>query len=210
MSTSTFLLKIFRCFGKTREPRYEKDGSPLEHWNMLRDSHERVSNTEDNNKHENKEESTAAVWKSVDPGFYENHLSKKEYRVLRCQGTEPPRSSAYDKFYPSSTGHFACRACGLPLYAVASKFDSGTGWPSFGEHVAGNITTKTDYAHGMRRTELVCRRCHSHLGHVFAEKNSQRVHRFRHYTERQCVNGISIYYIKTSLPEGTDTHATTL
>jgi peptide-methionine (R)-S-oxide reductase len=198
---TTILLKIFRLFGKTRETRFEKDGEPLEHWKMLQESHEIADNDD--------KEKVAVVWKPTDRDFWENNLSKREHKVLRGKGTEAPRSSIYDKFYPSK-GYFCCRACGLELYAAPAKFDSKTGWPSFGEHVAGNVEAKEDFDHGMKRTEVRCRRCKSHLGHVFAEKNSQRVNRLQHYTERQCINGVSIYYIKDSLPEGTDSHATAL
>jgi peptide methionine sulfoxide reductase MsrB len=62
----------------------------------------------------------------------------------------------------------------------------------------------------MKRTEVRCRRCKSHLGHVFAEKNPARVNRLQQYTERQCINGVSLYYIKKSLPKGMDPHATAL
>jgi peptide-methionine (R)-S-oxide reductase len=200
---STILLKIFRLFGKTRETRFEKDGEPLEHWKMLQESHDEIT---DNN---GEEKEKVVSWKPTDRDFWENNLSKQEHRVLRKKGTEAPRSSVYDKFYPAK-GYFCCRACGLELYAAPAKFDSKTGWPSFGEHVAGNVEAKEDFDAGMKRTEVRCRRCKSHLGHVFAEQNSQRVNRLQHYTERQCINGVSIYYIKDSLPKGTDSHATAL
>jgi peptide-methionine (R)-S-oxide reductase len=200
---TTILLKIYRLLGKTRETRFEKEGEPLEHWKMLE-----VSRYERNNSSNYRNRKDVA-WKPVDGDFWENNLSKQEHKVLRGKGTEAPRSSVYDNFYPSM-GYFSCRACGLELYAAAAKFDSKTGWPSFGEHVAGNVEAKDESGIGMKRTEVRCRRCKSHLGHVFAEKNSQRVNRLQHYNERQCINGISIYYIKDSLPKGTDSHATAL
>jgi peptide-methionine (R)-S-oxide reductase len=123
--------------------------------------------------------------------------------VLIKKGTESPRSSTYDTFYPSK-GHFCCRACGLELYAANAKFDSHTGRPSFGEHVAGNVEAKDDFDRALKVTDIRCRRCKSHLGHVFVEKNSQRVNRLEHFTERQCINGVAIFYIKDSLPKGTD------
>jgi peptide-methionine (R)-S-oxide reductase len=205
---TTILLKIFRLLGKTRETRFEKEGEPLEHWKMLEESHSSSSN-ENISNNDKAEKRKKVVWKPVDRDFWESNLSKQEHKVLRGKGTEAPRSSVYDKFYPSR-GYFCCRACGLELYAAGAKFDSKTGWPSFGEHVAGNVEAKDDFDGGMKRTAVRCRRCESHLGHVFAEKNSQRVNRVQHYTERQCINGISIYYIKDSLPKGTDSHATAL
>lgn len=196
---ATLLGKIRRLLGKTKEPRYETSGErPLKHWKTLRDAH-----TNDTTK------SGAVVWKPVDIDFWENHLTGKELKVLRLQGTEPPRSSVYDKFYPA-TGYFACRACGLALYAARAKFDSGTGWPSFGEHIDNNVATAADYSHGMQLTELKCRQCASHLGHVFLEKNSARVDRLQQFTERQCINGVSIYYVRGSLSKGTNAHATAI
>jgi peptide-methionine (R)-S-oxide reductase len=198
---TTILLKIFRLLGKTRETRFEKDGEPLEHWKMLEESSDKKTFGCGKEK--------GVTWKPLDRDFWENSLSKQEHKVLRGKGTEAPRSSVYDKFYPSK-GHFCCRACGLDIYAAAAKFDSKTGWPSFGEHVAGNVEAKDDFHGGMKRTEVRCRRCKSHLGHVFAERNLQRVNRLQHYTERQCINGISIYYINSSLSKGTNSHATAL
>jgi peptide-methionine (R)-S-oxide reductase len=205
---STILLKIFRLFGKTRETRFEKDGTPLEHWKMLEEHHDEFPDNSSNNGDGDKRENAVTCWwKPTDRDFWDNHLSKQEHKVLIKKGTEAPRSSAYDKFYPAK-GHFCCRACGLELYAASAKFDSHTGWPSFGEHVAGNVEAKDDFDRGLKLTELHCQRCKSHLGHVFVEKNAQRVNRLQHFTERQCINGVAIFYIKDSLPKGTDSHAT--
>ena len=136
-------------------------------------------------------------------------MSTKEFTILRTKGTERPFSSIYDKFFPGK-GYFACRACGLPLYSAASKFNSGTGWPSFGEHVKGNIIPKDDYSLRVKRVELCCRRCRSHLGHVFAECNNQRLRPLKSFRERQCINGVCLRYIQEKLPEGSDSHATAL
>jgi peptide-methionine (R)-S-oxide reductase len=194
--TATFL-KIFALLGKTEDTRSEKDGEPLKHWMTLQNSRYERGSREN------------VMWRPVDLDFWENYLSKQEHRVLRDKCTEAPRSSVYNKFYPSK-GHFCCRACGLELYAAAAKFDSKTGWPSFGEHVAGNVEAQESSDFLVKRTEVRCRRCKSHLGHVFAERNVQRVNRLLHYTERQCINGISIHYIKKCLPKRADPHATIL
>jgi peptide-methionine (R)-S-oxide reductase len=198
---SRTFLRLFATLGKNEEPRLEKDGEALKHWKTLRLSRYERGSREN------------VTWRPVDLDFWDNYLSKQEYKALRRKGTEAPRSSVYDKFYPSK-GHFCCRACGLELYAAAAKFDSKTGWPSFGEHVAGNVEAKDDsdykYDFFMKVTQVRCRRCKSHLGYVFAEKNVQRVNLLQHYTERQCINGISIYYIKKSLPKRTNSHATVL
>ncbi|CAE7448116.1 MSRB5 [Symbiodinium natans] len=95
-------------------------------------------------------------------------LDPRSYRVLRQQGTEPPGSHQYDRFMPTK-GHFACGACGLPLYSASSKFRSNCGWPVFktcyfSEEAGGcHVGTVQEFG-GL---EIVCNRCASHLGHVF-------------------------------------------
>lgn len=144
------------------------------------------------------------IWEAVDPNFWRDHLSRKEYNVLREKGTEAPKSSVYGRFYPEE-GYYACRACGNPLYAANSKFDSGSGWPSFGTSIGGNVVTRPHYEWGLRREEVCCRRCRSHLGHVFSEKNANKFDRHDDgYTERQCINGVCLQYIKEPLPEGSN------
>eukprot|EP00440_Ansanella_granifera_P038295 gb/GFBE01041549.1/.p1 GENE.gb/GFBE01041549.1/~~gb/GFBE01041549.1/.p1 ORF type:complete len:343 (+),score=73.48 gb/GFBE01041549.1/:1-1029(+) len=95
-------------------------------------------------------------------------LDPRKYQVLRRQGTEPPGSHEYDRFMPTK-GHFACGACGLPLYSASSKFRSNCGWPVFKEcyysEAAGGCHVGTNAEFG--GLEIVCNRCASHLGHVF-------------------------------------------
>jgi len=85
--------------------------------------------------------------------------------VLRQKGTEAPFSG--ELLHEEKDGTYACAACGNPLFASDAKFDSGTGWPSFDEALPGAVKLETDDAHGMSRTEVICARCGSHLGHVF-------------------------------------------
>jgi peptide-methionine (R)-S-oxide reductase len=93
-------------------------------------------------------------------------LSDEEYRVLREKGTERPWTGSLLKV--KDVGTFTCRACGLALFKSDAKFESGCGWPSFFEPLAGAHLTETrDSSHGMIRTEITCSRCGSHLGHVF-------------------------------------------
>ena len=95
-------------------------------------------------------------------------LSPEQYRILREKGTE--RAFTGEFWNHHEAGVYRCAACGEPLFSSASKFDSGTGWPSFYQAaVPDAVTEKTDTSHGMVRVEALCRRCGSHLGHVFPD-----------------------------------------
>src|SRR5512147_1608832 len=103
---------------------------------------------------------TDAEWRAT--------LTAEQYRILREQRTERAFTGQYWDHHEA--GEYRCAACGEPLFASASKFDSGTGWPSFYQPLnADAVTEKTDTSHGMVRTEALCRRCGSHLGHVFPD-----------------------------------------
>ena len=96
----------------------------------------------------------------------EKKLSPEQYRVMKEKGTEAPFAGAYWNFHEK--GMYRCAACGVELFSSDTKFDSGTGWPSFTEPAnLKNIELKEDISQGMRRTEVMCRHCGSHLGHVF-------------------------------------------
>ena len=99
---------------------------------------------------------------------WRKRLSPAQYRILRQEGTERPYSSPLNK--EKRTGVFACAGCGLPLYASKTKFDSGTGWPSYTRPVdRRRVREVTDRSLGMARTEVECARCGGHLGHVFRD-----------------------------------------
>lgn len=122
--------------------------------------------------------------KTVTDQEWRQRLSPAEYRVLRNKGTERPWSGKYNKFYPTTESHFACRACDNPLYSAKAKFDSGCGWPAFDKCYKDSVATKTDFTFGMRRVEVLCNSCDGHLGHVFEGE------RLTPTNERHCVNSV--------------------
>jgi peptide-methionine (R)-S-oxide reductase len=97
---------------------------------------------------------------------WREQLTPEQYEILRRRGTEPPFSGEY--VYSKGAGMYRCAACGHDLFSSQAKFESGTGWPSFTEPaLAENVELLRDESHGMSRTEVRCRNCDSHLGHVF-------------------------------------------
>jgi peptide-methionine (R)-S-oxide reductase len=119
-------------------------------------------------------------------------LSAEERRILLHHGTEPPFCGGL--LNQKGPGLYACRLCGLPLFQAETKFESGTGWPSFYAPVASeHITRITDKSHGMLRTEIRCRRCGGHLGHVFDDGP-------RPTGLRYCLNSASLRFF----PAGTE------
>jgi peptide-methionine (R)-S-oxide reductase len=112
-------------------------------------------------------------------------LTPEQYQVMRRHGTEAPGSCALN--YEKRGGTFVCAGCGQPLFVSKTKFESGTGWPSFNDPVAGAVETSTDRSHGMVRTEAHCSRCGSHLGHVF-EDGPPPTHL------RYCMNGVAMNF----------------
>jgi peptide-methionine (R)-S-oxide reductase len=99
---------------------------------------------------------------------WREELTPEQYEVLRKKGTERPFTGKY--VYNHDTGMYRCAACGAELFSSDTKFDSGTGWPSFTEPAfTDNVTTKDDNAYGMHRVEVMCARCGGHLGHVFPD-----------------------------------------
>ena len=98
--------------------------------------------------------------------YWREKLTAEQYAVCRLQATESPFSGAL--YHNHATGTYACVACGQPLFSSAAKFDSGTGWPSFDDPISReHVERVEDRSHGMVRTEVRCRRCGAHLGHVF-------------------------------------------
>jgi peptide-methionine (R)-S-oxide reductase len=120
---------------------------------------------------------TKAEWKAM--------LTPLQYKVMREGGTERAGSSPLDKVY--DPGRYHCRGCDLPLYSSKHKYDSGTGWPSFWKALPNAIGTKKDRKLFVVRTECHCRRCGSHLGHIFDDGPQPT-------GKRHCLNGVSLVF----------------
>ena len=112
-------------------------------------------------------------------------LTPAQYDVLRKQGTERPFSSPLD--HEKRQGTFACAGCDLPLFSSDTKFDSGTGWPSFFQPLPDAVGTTQDRSFFMKRTEVHCRRCGGHLGHVFDDGPKPTGLRY-------CMNGVALKF----------------
>ena len=116
---------------------------------------------------------------------WKKELSPEEYEVLREQGTERPFSGAFVN--NKEKGAYTCKACGNMLFSSDAKFDSGTGWPSFTDPaVAENVGTRPDDAYGMHRTEVFCKKCGGHLGHVFNDGPEEAG------GKRYCINSVCL------------------
>jgi len=117
-------------------------------------------------------------------------LTPEQFRILRQKGTERAFTGAYwDSHDPAV---YACAGCGAPLFSSETKFDSGTGWPSFTQPIAqGRVDSETDASHGMVRTEVTCARCGGHLGHVFDDGPRPTGLRF-------CINSASLKQVPDS------------
>ena len=123
---------------------------------------------------------TDAEWRKL--------LSPAQYQVLRHEGTEQPGSSPLNREHRA--GVFSCAGCALPVFSSKTKFESGTGWPSFYAPLTGAVGKTTDRSLGMSRTEVHCSRCGGHLGHVFDDGP-------RPTGLRYCMNGVAMTFKPT-------------
>lgn len=125
---------------------------------------------------------------------WKKELTPEQYAVMREKGTEARMSSVY--VHEKAGGTYMCAACGNPLFASDAKFDSGTGWPSFDQAIPGAVEEIEDNSHGMHRTEVICARCKSHLGHIFNDGPTATGSRY-------CLNGVCLDLQKKDM-EGED------
>lgn len=114
-------------------------------------------------------------------------LSPEQYEILRNKGTERPFSGRFNDFFEA--GEYVCAGCGESLFLSNQKFQSGCGWPSFDAAIEGKIEETPDYSHNMIRTEIKCKKCGGHLGHVFNDGPTKTGLRY-------CVNSISLDFIQ--------------
>ncbi|MCD7108630.1 peptide-methionine (R)-S-oxide reductase MsrB [Rhizobium sp. DKSPLA3] len=126
---------------------------------------------------------TDAEWKAM--------LGDEAYRILRHEDTERPFTSALNE--EKRKGTFQCAGCALPVYSSDTKFDSGTGWPSFWQALPDAVGTRTDTSFLMVRTECHCSRCGGHLGHIFDDGPKPT-------GKRHCINGLSMTFVPGAAP----------
>ncbi len=123
----------------------------------------------------------------MDPDLAKKKLTNEQYNICFLKGTEPPGSGKY--LHNKVIGEYDCLVCGQKLFDSNTKYDSGTGWPSFWDIAEkGSIKEETDETHGMIRTEVMCSKCGSHLGHVFEDGPVDKT------GLRYCINSLALKF----------------
>jgi peptide-methionine (R)-S-oxide reductase len=117
---------------------------------------------------------------------FKKKLTPEQYAILREKATEPRGSGKL--LHEKRSGMYACAACGQQLFTSDTKFESGSGWPSFDQAIPGSVKMIQDDSHGMRRTEVVCSNCGSHLGHLFDDGPVETT------GQRFCMNSLSLEF----------------
>ena len=124
------------------------------------------------------------IHKLKDNAVWKGKLTPDQYRVMREKGTEKPFTGEY--YHSNEVGTYVCAACGNELFTSETKFDSGTGWPSFTDPAnRSHVELREDQSHGMVRTEVVCGKCGAHLGHVFDDGPGAS-------GKRYCINSVCL------------------
>ncbi len=136
----------------------------------------------------NKIQKTEEEWKK--------ELTPEQYKIMREKGTEAPFTGKY--LNTKDAGMFKCAACGNPLFLSETKFESGTGWPSFADVIdKGNVELREDVSGGMARTEVVCAKCGAHLGHVFEDgPTTGSAGKPTSTGKRYCINSVCLDFEK--------------
>ncbi len=143
-------------------------------------------------------EPTEKIMKSEEE--WKKILTPEQFRVARKAGTEPAFNAVYKQFAKQGDGDYHCVGCGSKLFHSKTKFDSGSGWPSFYDVASNeNVVTKVDNSHGMERTEILCGKCDAHLGHLFTGENYGNPTK-----NRYCVNGIVLDFVPSDKEKKTD------